>query len=36
MIYFVNSYESLFYGVGCVIVIDIMGEWVKYDENLLL
>lgn len=36
MIYFGNSFESLFYGIGCVIVMDIMGEWIKYQENLIL
>jgi hypothetical protein len=28
-----NSYESLFYGIGCVTVTDIFGEWKKYLYN---
>lgn len=36
MVYFGNSFESLFYGVGCVMVIDIIGKWIKYDENFIL
>ncbi len=36
MTYSANSYESQFYGVGCAIATDIMGEWTKYSHNPLL
>lgn len=36
MTYSANSYESQFYGIGCAITTDIMGEWTKYTDNPLL
>lgn len=36
MTYSANSYESPFYGIGCAIASDIMGEWNKYNDNPLL
>jgi len=34
--YSANSYESSFYGIGCAIASDVIGEWKKYDWNPLL
>lgn len=36
MTYSANSYESPLYGVGCATASNIMGEWVKYNDNPLL
>ncbi len=36
MTYSANSYESPLYGVGCATASNIMGEWIKYDNNPLL
>lgn len=36
MTYSANSFESQYYGIGCAVANDIMGEWTKYDNNPLL
>lgn len=36
MTYSANSYESQFYGIGCAVTDDIMGQWKKYEDNPLL
>lgn len=36
MSYSANSYESPLYGVGCATASNIMGTWIKYDNNPLL
>ncbi len=36
MTYSANSYESQYYGIGCAVATDIMGEWTKYPHNPLL
>lgn len=36
MTYSANSYESPFYGIGCAVATDIMGDWKKYEQNPLL
>ncbi len=36
MTYSANSYESQFYGVGVAKATDIMGPWVKYENNPIL
>lgn len=36
MTYSANSYESPSYGIGCAVATDLMGTWIKYDENPLL
>lgn len=36
MTYSANSYESPFYGIGCATSDNIMGEWIKYEQNPLL
>ena len=36
MTYSANSYESPFYGIGCAVAEDLLGDWEKYEENPLL
>jgi hypothetical protein len=36
MTYSANSYESPFYGIGCAIATNLMGDWTKYPDNPLL
>lgn len=36
MTYSANSFESLFYGVGCATATNPMGTWTKYEENPIL